>query len=230
MFRAETLAFLRTFSLPDYSLEIDENNNYELEFTGPWATSIMWEIAGLKVINSSYLYNYIKKANLSGSEFTSIIEKSFARLYEDIKIFKQNPGVKFLEYGTRRSASTDYQRRVYEILRTEIPDQCIGTSNVLFSSEFETLPKGTNAHELRMIPTALVDTPSEIIDTMYEVDRKWAEHFPELAILLPDTYGSTFYFENCPKDIFEKHIGCRFDSKDPLIAIPEYVDFILKNG
>lgn len=230
LLRAETIEFLRNFSLPDYSLWVDDKKNYELEFTGPWSTSIMWEIAGLKIMNSSYLYNYIKKANLSDIEFSDIINKSFGRLQTDIAIFKQNPGVKFLEYGTRRSASTDYQRRIYEILRSEIPDQCIGTSNVMFSNEFGTLPKGTNAHELRMIPTALMDKPQNIIDTMYDVDRKWAEHFPELAILLPDTYGSTFYFENCPKDIFETHIWCRFDSKDPLIAIPEYVDFILKNG
>ncbi|MDD3144806.1 MAG: hypothetical protein PHV23_01700 [Candidatus Gracilibacteria bacterium] len=230
LFRKKTIDFLRNFKLPDYELGIDENDNYELEFIGPWATSIMWEIAGLKIINSSYLYNYIKKADLSNSEFSEIINTTLSRLYNDIEIFKQNPGVKFLEYGTRRSASTDFQRKIYEILRHEIPEQCIGTSNVMFSKEFGTIPKGTNAHELRMIPTALFDEPEQIIETMYNVDRQWAVHYPEAAILLPDTYGSSFYFKNCPKDIFESHIGCRFDSKDPMIAIPEYVDFVLKNG
>lgn len=230
LLRIETLAFLKNFKLPDYELWVDENNNYELEFFGPWATSIMWEIAGLKIMNSSYLYNYIKKAELTNTEFTQIIDTTLARLYSDIEIFKQNPGVKFLEYGTRRSASTDFQRKVYEILRNEIPSQCIGTSNVMFSRQFGTLPKGTNAHELRMIPTALYDEPQKIIDTMYAVDRQRAKHFPEFAILLPDTYGSSFYFKNCPQDIFESHTGCRFDSKDPMIAIPEYVDFVLKNG
>lgn len=230
LFRKETIDFLKNFKLPDYELWVDENDNYELEFIWPWATSIMWEIAGLKIINSSYLYNYIKKANLTNSEFSQIIETTLSRLYNDIKIFKQNPGVKFLEYWTRRSASTDFQRKVYEILRNEIPEQCIWTSNVEFSKEFWTIPKWTNAHELRMIPTALYDKPQEIIDTMYRVDRQWAAHYPHAAILLPDTYGSSFYFKNCPKDIFETHIWCRFDSKDPNIAIPEYVDFILKNA
>lgn len=229
LFRPATLDFLKNFKLPDYELSIDEKNNYELEFIWPWATSIMWEIAGLKIINSSYLYNYIKKAELSNVEFSKIINTTLSRVYSDIEIFKQNPWVKFLEYGTRRSASTDYQRKVYEILRNEIPSQCIGTSNVMISRDFWTTPKGTNAHELRMIPTALYDEPQKIIDTMYEVDRQRAKYFGEFAILLPDTYWSSFYFKNCPKDIFETHIGCRFDSKDPMIAIPEYVDFILKN-
>ena len=64
---------------------------------------------------------------------------------------------------------------------------------------------------------------------MYEVDRAWAKHFPWLSILLPDTYGSSFYFKNCPEDIIKNHNGCRFDSKDPMVAIPEYVNWILEN-
>lgn len=80
-----------------------------------------------------------------------------------------------------------------------------------------------------MIPTALVDNPQDIVDTMYRIDREWMAHFPELAILLPDTYGSSFYFKNAPQDIIHGHTGCRIDSKDPLIAIPEYVNFLLKN-
>ena len=91
-------------------------------------------------------------------------------------------------------------------------------------------PRGTNAHELRMIPTALQDNPQDIIDTMYDIDRQWMAHFPELAILLPDTFGTSFYYKNAPRDIIEGHVGTRFDSKDPIIAIPEYVDFLLANG
>ena len=40
-----------------------------------------------------------------------------------------------------------------------------------------------------MIPTALVDHPDDIIDTMYGVDRDWISHHgSELGLLLPDTY------------------------------------------
>ena len=91
-------------------------------------------------------------------------------------------------------------------------------------------PRGTNAHELRMIPTAFEDEGSKIIHKMYEVDRQWMAHFPELAILLPDTFGSSFYYQNAPQDIIKGHTGVRFDSKDPRIAIPEYTKWILENG
>ena len=50
-----------------------------------------------------------------------------------------------------------------------------------------------------MIPTALYDNPQEIIDENYNIDKKWAKHFPELAILLPDTFGTTYYQKNAPK-------------------------------
>jgi nicotinate phosphoribosyltransferase len=81
-----------------------------------------------------------------------------------------------------------------------------------------------------MIPTALYDNPQKIIDTMYDIDRKWQEHFPSLWIILPDTYGTSFYYDNCPQDIIKNHNGTRFDSKDPMEAIPEYVDWLLKNN
>lgn len=129
------------------------------------------------------------------------------RLFEDIATLKQHPEVNFSEFGTRRSASTQYQRMVNAILAEELPEQYLGTSNVLLAKEMgSSNPKGTNAHELRMIPTALHDTPEDIVKEMYEIDRKWAKHYPELAILLPDTYGTSFYLENCPEDIILSHV------------------------
>lgn len=231
LFREETLEYLRNFSLPDYHLSIGANENYELEFEGPWPSSMMWEIFWLKIINSLYMEHYTKKAKLSNVEFNQVINETLHRLYQDIKIFKENPDIHFSEFGTRRALSTDYQRIVFDILSESLPKQLIWTSNVMLSREFwGNNPNGTNAHELRMIPTALHDEPEKIIETMYDVDRKWAEHFPGLSILLPDTYGTSFYLENCPQDIIQSHNWCRFDSKDPNIAIPEYVDFLLKNN
>jgi hypothetical protein len=57
-----------------------------------------------------------------------------------------------------------------------------------------------------MVTTALYNNPDDIINENYNVDIKWAKHFPELAILLPDTYGTTEYFKNAPKEIIENHI------------------------
>ncbi len=79
-----------------------------------------------------------------------------------------------------------------------------------------------------MITTALYDTPEEIIAQMYQIDREWMAHYPGLMMLLPDTYGTTFYYNHIPEDIARGHIGSRIDSKDPMIAIPEYLAFLGK--
>ncbi len=229
LLREETLTFLEDFQLPEYDLQDDGKWGYDLSFEGTWADSMLWEIYGLKIVNSLYLYYYAKKAKLSPSEWNGVMTRMFARLYENTEKVKSDPRITFSEFGTRRAASTDIHRQVYEILQNELPGQCLGTSNVMLAKEFgQNNPKWTNAHELRMIPTAFEDAPGDIISKMYEVDRQWQSHYPELGILLPDTFGSSFYFANCPEDIAMKHTWCRIDSKDPHDAIPEYVDFLRK--
>lgn len=229
MLQEKTLAFLNTFQLPEYSLRPDGLGSYDLEFEGTWAESMLWEIYALKIVNSLYLYQYAKKAKLSPSEWNGVMTRMFARLYDNIEKVKSDPRITFSEFGTRRAASTDIHRQVNTILSGELPGQYIGTSNVMLSMEMGNAnPKGTLAHERPMITTALYDTPEEIIAQMYQIDREWMQHYPELMMLLPDTYGTTFYYNNIPADIARGHIGSRIDSKDPMIAIPEYLEFLKK--
>jgi len=231
IFSTKTIDFLKNFKLPDFEVENDWNWNYEMTFVGPWQNSMMWEIFGLKIINTLYLYNYVKKEKLTNNEFNQIIQTTLSRLFEDIKTFKSEPVTKFAEFGTRRSMSTDFQKIVNQILEENLPWQYLGTSNVMIANEMNHKKViWTNAHELRMVTTALYDNPDNIINENYNVDIKWAKHFPELAILLPDTYGTTKYFENAPKEIIENHIWNRIDSKDPFKAIPEYINWLVSNG
>ncbi|GAB0174463.1 MAG: nicotinate phosphoribosyltransferase [Candidatus Altimarinota bacterium] len=229
MLRNETLGYLSDFSLPEYSLENDGHGGYTLEFEGAWPDSTLWEIYALKIVNSLYLYYYAKKAKLSPSEWNGVMTRMYGRLYDNVASVRSDPRITFSEFGTRRAASTDIHRQVNAILSSDLPGQYLGTSNVMISMEMGNAnPKGTNAHELRMIPTAFEDEGGAIVDKMYAIDREWQAHFPELGILLPDTYGSSFYFANCPEDIAMNHTGCRVDSKDPLLALPEYQEFLRK--
>lgn len=231
VFKNETLEFLKDFKLPDFNVQEDWKGNYEMTFTGPWKNSMMWEIFGLKIINTLYLYNYVKKAELTKEEFNEIIQTTLSRLVRDIEIFKTEPETKFSEFWTRRAMSTDFQKIVNDILENELPEQYLWTSNVLIAKEmWHEKAIWTNAHELRMIPSALYDDPQDIIDEMYNVDMKWAKHFPEMALLLPDTYGTTFYQKNAPEEIVLNHTWNRFDSKDPMVAIPEYINWLLDHG
>jgi len=230
IFSKKTIEFLKTFKLPDFEIQNDGNWNYEMTFVGPWQNSMMWEIFGLKIINTLYLYNYVKKENITKNEFNQIIQTTLWRLFKDIETFKSEPDTKFAEFGTRRSMSTDFQKIVNNILQEKLPNQYMWTSNVMIAKQMNHKKViWTNAHELRMVTTALYDNPDDIINENYNVDIKWAKHFPELAILLPDTYGTTKYFENAPKEIITSHIWNRIDSKDPFKAIPEYINWLISN-
>ncbi len=227
LLREETLAYLQDFRLPEYHLQNDGQGGYDLTFEGSWAESTLWEIYALKIMNSQYLYHYAKKAKITPVEWNGIMTRKTAQLYDDLEIVKSSwAGVN--DFSTRRTMSTDIHRHDLLIAKEMLGSQFLNTSNVMLAREmWSNNPWGTNAHELRMITTAFEDEPEKIIAKMYEVDRQWMQHFPELAILLPDTYGTTFYLKHAPQDIIEGHTGIRFDSKDPLIAIPEYVEWLL---
>lgn len=230
LLKEETIDYLKNLQLPAFTIW-DDWKNYTLQFEWTWADSTLWEIIWLKIINSLYLYYWTKKAHLSPTTFTEMISRTLVRLFDDIKIYNSIDNLTFSEFGTRRSMSSDFQRTIINILMEQAPDQCLWTSNVLLSRELGlSNPKGTNAHELRMIPTALLDKPQDIIDTMYDIDRQWMQHHPWLGILLADTYGTSFYLNNCPQDIAMNHDGMRFDSKDPLIGIAEYNRFLQQHG
>ncbi len=196
---------------------------------------MLWEILALKIVNTLYLYHKIKKEKISNAEFTQIITEMRSRLFKDVALMKDCPGLDIREFGARRAASTDIHRSNCEILFEMAPDVVKGTSNVMLAREFgSSNPTGTNAHELRMIPTATVDEPDEIIRMMYDIDRQWMHHHKGLGILLPDTFRTSFYFKNAVKygaqDVIDGHTGCRHDSKDPMIGIPEYVQWLREHG
>jgi|GEM_PF-916345 len=90
LLKEETLSYLKNFTLGEYRLG-ENGKNYEIEFIGPWANSVLWEIYGLKIINSLYLSHYIKKSQLSTVEFNHIINETLTRLYRDVGIFQSEP-------------------------------------------------------------------------------------------------------------------------------------------
>lgn len=96
---------------------------------------MMWEIFGLKIVNTLYLSEYLKKEEVTDVEFTKMMNEVIARLFEDIAEMKKTPEVNFSEFGTRRSMSTAFQSMVNEILASELPGQYMGTSNVLLAKE-----------------------------------------------------------------------------------------------
>ena len=91
-------------------------------------------------------------------------------------------------------------------------------------------PIGTNAHELPMVYAALSDSDEELAASPYRVLEDWeATYQGNLLVMLPDTYGSTRFFERLPAH-YATWRGFRPDSKPPIEGTREGAAWFARNG
>ncbi len=215
MFKEPYLDFLRNFSLPPYELH-HTGDDFELEFPGIWSEATYWETISLSIVNELYFWAELEK--LSPAKRKQVFAEGEKRLMAKIEILKQNPGITFSEFGTRRRFSRDWQDFVVGTLASELPEtQFRGTSNVNLAMKHGLLPMGTNAHELAMVLAGTMQrTDDELRNSQYEVLKHWWNMYGEgLSIVLPDTFGSDFVFRTMPREMAESWKGFRHDSGNP---------------
>jgi len=106
----------------------------------------------------------------------------------------------------------------------------IGTSNTYLAYKHDLEAIGTNAHELPMAVAALAEDDEELKTAQYRLLELWQQTFQgELLILLPDTFGTTQFFESAP-DWVANWTGQRVDSKDPFVAGDDYIAWLEEHG
>ncbi|MBL7058062.1 hypothetical protein ISS03_01875 [Patescibacteria group bacterium] len=191
----------------------------------------------MEIISELYYWSLVKRAmrqgEMSQGDFTAMYFVMQSRAYEFIRAFKDAPSVTFVEFATRRRNSFRWQRFINDLLQKHLPQQFLGASNVLIAMKNGSAnPIGTNAHELRMVYANITpnDNDDEIRESQYQVDRDWMKMYPELGILLPDTFGSTQYFAGAERDIAQNCTGSRFDSKEPVEAGKEFANWLEGHG
>lgn len=211
LFADDYLAFLRDVQLPPYELKTVDGQ-FQLEFSGPWATAIYWETIALSVINELYF----KRLTL-GQEQTASDEGWF-RFMDKVDILRAHPHIKFSDFGTRRRFSRDWQRYITWMASEYLPEQFLGTSNVSLAQELNCRPIGTMAHELFMIISRLNgDTDDDIRASHNRVLREWWDEYGRsLSIALTDTFGSEFFFRDMTPEQAQAWKGLRQDSGDPI--------------
>lgn len=233
VFKNSYLDYLETVTIPKVKLIEEDNGDITIRFTGPWSSVTFAEIPAMYIISELYYYYMIKEAKLSKFEITAIYANMMSRLQDSVMMLREHPGIKLVEFGSRRRHSRMWQEYECHTLKNQVPG-FVGTSNTLISSILGSAdPKGTNAHELQMVLAAITpgDTDEEIIQSQYDLYKAWGNMYPEeLMILLPDTYGSTQFFRNAPEWLAKANSGFRPDSKEPVEATLEYADWIRKYG
>lgn len=236
MFPIEYIESLQAFSLPGYNLEKD-GNQYRLEFSGPGATH--WEIIALLIINT--LLNRARTKGMTRSEIEGLYSSgkmNLAQKIKDIRDYRQKASLKryqplvFSDFGTRRCFSPDWQDYVVEMLKEELPVEFRGTSNCYLAKKHEIMPMGTNAHQTQMIAMALAEEHGEDVkQALFSFYRSWGELFPTnaLKVILPDTVGSPFFFDNAPAEL-AKWRGIRGDSGDLYREGERAIQFFQRHG
>lgn len=133
----------------------------------------------------------------------SLIATKAARV---VHAAKQDP---VMEFGLRRAQGPDAGTLG---ARAAVIGGCIGTSNVLTAKLFDVAPKGTHSHSWVMS-----------FDSELEAFRAYAKLFPDMCILLVDTYDTLrcgvpnairVFQEMKDQGISSKMYGIRLDSGD----------------
>ncbi|NJN48159.1 MAG: nicotinate phosphoribosyltransferase [Candidatus Competibacteraceae bacterium] len=200
--------FLRLFHLQTRYVEVrTDAGNLEIIIRGPWLHTILFEVPVLALLNQIYFQDRQSEATEA---------EGWRRLQSKIETVRQHPETekfRFADFGTRRRFSADWQRRVVAELAQALPEQCVGTSNVLLAKSLGLVPIGTMAHEFLQACQALGPRLAESQKFAFET---WArEYRGELGIALSDVVGINAFLRDFDLYFCKLFDGARQDSGDP---------------
>jgi nicotinate phosphoribosyltransferase len=225
IFEPGFLDYLRDFQLPPYELSLHDGQ-FELRFSGSWAQTTMWEIPALAIL--SELRARSGMAGMSRFELDVLYARAKAKLWSKVErlhgLAQEGP-LRLADFGTRRRHGFLWQRWCIEALQGGLGASFFGTSNVKHAMDTGLEAVGTNAHELPMVYAALANDDDELRAAPYRVLQEWAKLYQgNLLVLLPDTFGTTRFLNVAP-DWAADWTGARPDSKPPIEAAEELIEW-----
>lgn len=197
-----------TINLPQVKVEKNDDGQFFISTVGPWPIAMLWETIILSVINEMYF----AKQNV-------VLDYAATMLFNKIKILQENPQIKFIEFGTRRRLSQEWQEYVVINLASMLPkDQFLGTSNAYLAQQFDVPVVGTFAHELPMVNAGIIGVEALLEESQNFAFDKWFLMYGErLSICLPDTFTSEHTFRTFGQIRGRNWKGFRQDSGDPFV-------------
>ncbi len=231
IFEPAFLEFLEhDFKLSDYEVA-EADGQLVLRFSGLWTEVTMWEVYALAIV--SELKTRSALAQLSELELDVLYARAKTRLWDKIEQLRGLHGLRVSDFGTRRRHSFLWQEYCVQAMRVSLnngDERFTGTSNTALAYKHDLEAIGTNAHELPMAMAAMASRGSddELRDSQYKVLELWQKSYGgALLIMLPDTFGTTQFLEGAP-DWVADWTGQRIDSKDPILAGDEYIEWLMR--
>jgi len=204
------IEFLRIYRLDMRFVQLrPKGADLNLRFQGPLIHVALFEIYALAII--SELHTIVDCDGFDPQVARQKLTDKIALLQAQGEL----PGFSFIDFGTRRRASRDWQQEVLRTLKQEIP-QCLGgTSNLHFARTLELAPIGTMAHEWFQSWQAV----TRLADAQKAALEGWVrEYRGRLGIALTDNYSMASFIRDFSDPYFVKlYDGLRHDSGDPFI-------------
>lgn len=196
--------------------KLNPEGQLELEVSGPWHETILFEVPLLALITETYFED-------KGSvDLKAYKQKTYEK---GLKLSKN--GCVFTEFGTRRRRSYEIQQAVIEAFM-ELPKEgeskstYIGTSNVTFSKIYKTPPIGTMAHEWIMGHAGMFGVKGSNAKAL----DVWLDVFGSKYLIgLTDTYTRETFFKEFTEKLAKSYSGIRQDSGDPISFIEQALEF-----
>lgn len=208
--KPDFINFLRLFQLSEEFVSLETKGDaIALKICGPWLHTIMFEVPVLAIVNEVFTRNNYPQPDYAEGE---------KRLHDKIALLKDYPDhtrFRFSDFGTRRRFSRQWQDRVIERLKNELPHSFIGTSNIMFAKAKSLVPIGTMAHEYLQAFQAL---GPRLIDSQKRALESWVQEYRgDLGIALTDVVGMDAFLRDFDLYFTKLFDGMRHDSGDPYI-------------
>lgn len=212
--------WLKTFRFKPEQVEIRVCEQTELEITGPWCETILWEVPLLAIISKHIMAS--QKPIFDLNDELAVMEQTRVK-----GATMRAEGCKFVDFGTRRRFSYGVHNRVLEALVDSAEDALLGTSNVHLAMTWGIKPIGTMAHELIQAISGLVGLRYA---NKFAMDA-WNDVYKgSLGIMLPDTYGTDGFLRDFDGVYARLFDGVRQDSGDPVEFLHKIVYHYEKLG
>lgn len=222
--KADFVDFLALFRLDRKYIDLRASSvvpgEIELDITGPWLHTILFEVPLLAIINEVWF------RNTSTADFA----EGERRLRAKTAMLRDAPGFeacRIADYGSRRRYSRAWHAHMLPQIREQLGSQFVGTSNVYFARLYGMTPHGTMAHEwlqaFQALGPRLRDSQSVALDS-------WArEYRGDLGIALSDVVGLSAFLGDFDMYFCKLFDGIRHDSGDPFVWGDRIIEHLKRN-
>jgi nicotinate phosphoribosyltransferase len=209
----------------NFGVEKTIDGQFDIYFEGLWPHVILYETMILSIINEMFAKNIMIGMN----------KKAIDLMYREGKVKTQDKlemvsdcQAQYVEFGTRRRHSVEWQEKVLEACINTNNPNFLGTSNCKLAMKYNIPCLGTIAHEVFMVRAALDHATYNLEEGSIDKDwfrdtqkrsiQDWIDVYGKgLSVILTDTFGTDDFFRVFDKKFADFCLGVRQDSGDPFV-------------